>query len=162
VPETDCQPAAPTTGRLRIANGKLVWEWTSSAAVAVTDFGDPTTVTSYLLCLYDAAGGMLGAEALADQRCGTRACWKPLGRSRFRFRDKDGADGLTSMLLRAAGPREGKIEVKAGGINFSAPGLPLHTPFRVQVRQSSSAACWDATFSTAIRNTATEFAAKSD
>lgn len=95
--------------------------------------------------------------------CGTTPCWKALGTVGFKYGDKAGTpDGLTKALLKAGGAGMGKIDVKGGGPNLHLPMLPLTTPVRVQLRQSSSSACWEATYSTATTNTASGFKAKSD
>jgi hypothetical protein len=54
----------------------------------------------------------------------------------------------------------GKIQVK--GKNVPLVALPLTTPVRVQLQQSSSTTCWEATYSTATSNTASTFKARSD
>jgi len=161
-PVNGCQPAASEKGRLQIKNGKLKWKWTSSGTVALADFGSPTTTTDYVLCLYDMSGEKLSARAPADGMCGTKPCWKPAGSSGFKYADKDGTpDGVTKETLKAGAAEHGKIQVKGAGPNLQLPTLPLATPVRVQLRQSSSSTCWEATYSTAT-NTASEFKAKSD
>lgn len=40
--------------------------------------------------------------------------------------------------------------------------LPLTLPVRVQLTRDLTTTCWDATFSTSSRNTATTFTARSD
>jgi len=83
-----CQPAAAQKARLALGNGKLSWKWTGSGVVATSDFGSPPTTTDYLLCIYDASGEKLSAEAPADRTCGTKPCWKALstvGLYRTRF-----------------------------------------------------------------------------
>jgi len=135
----------------------------SIATVAASDFGSPPTTTNYLLCLYDNSGEKLSAQAPADRMCGTTPCWKALGTVGFKYGDTAGMpDGLTKALLKAGGASKGKISVTGGGANLHLPTLPLTTPVRVQLRQSSSSVCWEATYSTATTNSAGEFKAKSD
>src|SRR5262249_7050557 len=144
-------------------NGRLSWNWTSSATVAASDFGSPPTTTNYLLCLYDNSGEKLSAQAPADRMCGTKPCWKALGTVGFRYDDKAGTpDGWTAALLSAGSAGMGKIGVKGRGATLVLPMLPLTRPVRVQLRQSSSSMCWEATYSTATTNTASHFNAKSD
>jgi len=81
----------------------------------------------------------------------------------FKYGDEAGTpDGLTRALLEAGGAGRGKIRVKGWGPNLHPPALPLTTPVRVQLRRSDGSTCWEATYSTAIRNDATGFRAKSD
>ena len=137
----------------------MTWKWTSSGAVGLSDFGSPSTTTDYVLCLYDNAGLEMTADLPAGRMCGTKPCWKSLSTIGFKYRDKSGIpDGLTTALLRAGSAGSGKIQVK--GKNIPLAALPLTTPVRVQLRQSGSSMCWEASYSTAIRNTSTGFTAK--
>jgi hypothetical protein len=104
----------------------------------------------------------LSAQAPADRTCGAKPCWKAVGTG-FTYADKAGTpDGLTKALLKAGGAAKGKIGVGGSGTNLHLPTLPLTTPVRVQLQQSSSSACWEATYSTATTNTGSVFKAKSD
>jgi hypothetical protein len=175
-PVSGCQPSAAQTARLLLSNAKngLAWTWVSSGAVTVGDFsnyGPPGDTTEYLLCLYDASGERLSAEAAAGM-CGTKPCWtsnalhaSPSGAriSGFKyFNQSSTPDGLTKITLQARSAGRAKIRVKGGGSNLDLPALPLTTPVRVQLRRSGSSTCWDATYSAASTNTASEFKAKSD
>jgi len=167
-PVSGCQPAATAKALLELKKGttpatdKLLWQWVSSGTVSVSDFGTPIASTDYLLCLYDAAGKLLSAEALAGGTCGTKPCWKVSGRTGFSYTNKAATpDGLTKVLLKAGGAGKGKLQAKGGGTNLPLPTLPLTTPVRAQLRQSSST-CWEATYSTTSMNSPTEFKAKSE
>ena len=95
--------------------------------------------------------------------CGTNPCWKVFGGVGFTYRDKVGTpDGLTNIRLKSGGAGKGKIGVKGGGANLHLPMLPLTTPVRVQLRRTDSNVCWDATYSTAVTSTVSEFKARSD
>ena len=158
-----CQAATSQKARLSFGKGKMSWKWVSSAAVAPPDFGNPTSTTDYLLCVYDASGEKLSAEAPADGTCGTKPCWKGLGTVGFKYGDKAGTpDGLTKAALKAGGAGKGKIRVKGAGTNLHLPTELLTTPVRVQLKRSGSSACWEATYSAATTSTAGEFKAKSD
>ena len=162
-PVSGCQGAAAQKASLVLANGKLSWKWTSSAAVATGDFGSPPTTTDYLLCIYDASGERLGAQVAASGMCGTRPCWKALGTVGFKYVDTAGTpDGLTKVLLKAGSAGRGKLGVNGSGTNLHLPILPLTMPVTVQLQQDASSACWEATYSTATTNTASAFKAKSD
>jgi hypothetical protein len=169
MPMSGCQLAATQKALLQLKKGtttatdRLLWQWVSSGTVNLSDFGTPNTNTGYLLCLYDAAGELLSAKALAGGTCGTRPCWKPSGQTGFTYTNKGGTpNGLTKVLLKAGVAGRGKLQVKGGGTNLPLPTLPLTTLVRAQLRQSSSSTCWEATYSTPSMNSPTEFKAKSD
>ena len=103
------------------------------------------------------------AQAPADRMCGTKPCWKAFGTIGFKYGDKTGTpDGLTKGVLKGGAAGTAKIQVKGAGTNLHLPTLPLMTPVRVQLRQSSSSACWEANYSMATTNTGSVFKAKSD
>jgi len=167
-PETACQPAASGRARLQLKTDRLAWKWTASANVDPNDFGDPLTTTSYRLCLYDTTGVLLNAEAPADGMCGTRPCWRTHGGAvvdGFKYNDRTGTPGrLGKLVLRSGGPGRGRIQAnppRRGG-TLTLPPLPLAPPVRVQLHQSDSGACWDATYTNPAKNDPTRFKAKSD
>jgi len=98
--------------------------------------------------------------ARAAWRCRVATCWKPTSSPEYCVIPF--LLPLTKVGLKAGSPGSAKIQAKGGGTNLHLPALPLTTPVRVQLLQSSSSACWVATYSTAKTNTATEFKAKSD
>jgi hypothetical protein len=60
-------------------------------------------------------------------------------------------------------PLKAKVQVKAKGNPVFPSGLPLpQLPSVVAQFKTSDGRCWGATFSTAMKNAATEFKAKSD
>jgi len=82
----------------------------------------------------------------------------------WKFRSMTGApDGITTVTLRAsASPLGAKVQVKAMHSPTVAP-LPFQqSPSVVAQFMTSSGACWGATFSTPMVNSATEFKARSD
>ncbi len=162
-PASGCQPAAAQQGRLQLGKGKLKWNWTSSATVTGEDLGNPTRSTDYTLCIYDATGRKLSALAPADATCGKRPCWNATGTTGFAYRDRDGMpDGLTQMRLRWGGPAHAKMQAKDAGSNLQLPMLALTKPVKVQLLRSDSSVCWEATFSSSIRDDPAQFKAKSD
>jgi phospholipase C len=163
-PVNGCQAVAMGKGRLKIAKGKLTWKWTSSGMVQLSDFGSPTTTTDYLICVYDQSGEKVSALAPAGGTCGTKPCWKTSSTTGFQYKDKDGTpEGVTKVKLKAGDVGKGKLQVKGGPPHLQLPmSLMLATPVRVQLRQSSSNTCWEATYSTAQKNDSTQFKAKSD
>jgi hypothetical protein len=162
-PEAGCQPAAARSSPLLLGKGKLKWRWTSSAAVATSDFGDPAATTDYRLCIYDASGEGWSALAPAGGTCGGRPCWKALGSVGFRYGDRDALpDGLTKMLLAAGTVGRARIQVRGGTANLPLPSLPFTTPVRVQLQRADGGACWEATYGSAVTDGPDGFKAKSD
>jgi hypothetical protein len=150
---------------LSLQSGRLRWKWRSSATVAQSDFGDPTTSTSYQVCLYDASGLKLSARAPVDGTCGNEArpCWSTLSTTGYRFKDSTGTpNGLTKILLKAGGPGRGKISLRGQGANLQTTATPFTTPVRMQYLRNGSSLCWDATYTTSTRNDTSGFKAKSD
>ena len=169
MPVSGCQPAATQKALLRLRKGTtpaaatLLWKWVSSGTVDLSNFGNPSTTTDYLLCLYDAAGEKFSGEVPAGGTCGTNPCWKALGTVGFKYAYRVGTpNGLTKVLLKAGTAGKGKIGVQGADTNLAFPTLPLTMPVRAQLRQSGSSACWEATYGQAITNSPTEFKAKSE
>lgn len=162
-PQAGCQAAAPQRARLQLGRGRLSWKWTSSATVTIDALGAPTTSSNYLLCVYDAAGPKLSAEAPAGGTCGTRPCWRAVGSAGFRYRDRAGTpDGLTGIRLKPGAAERARLQAKGSGASLTLPALPLTTPLVVQLRRSDGSTCWDATYNNTLRNDAIQFKAKSD
>ena len=171
-PATTCAEAAPRGATLQMvsqpntAPDKLTFKWKKGPAIALGDFGTPIGSTSYALCIYDEAGGV-PSNAYHGQPpggCGTAACWTPSSTTGCKFKSKTGApDGITNLLLKAGAADKAKVEVSAGKLDLALSPFPLQQSRRVvaQVR-TSTGQCWGATFSTATKNTATKFSAKSD
>ena len=170
-PATTCAEAAPRGATLQMvsqpdsAPDKVTFKWKKGPAIALGDFGAPFGDTSYELCIYDEAGGVPfnAYHGQPTGGCGTAACWTLSSMGR-KFKSKTGApDGITNVLLKAGAADKAKVEVSAGKLDLALSPFPLQQSPRVvaQVR-TSTGQCWGATFSTATKNTATKFTAKSD
>jgi hypothetical protein len=162
-PRAGCQTAPAQYAPLLLGNGRLRWSWRNTATITARDFGDPMMTTTYLLCIYDASGLRVSAQAPAGGMCEMRPCWRVLGTQGFRYGDRDALpDGLTKVLLEAGRAGRARIQVNAGTANLHLPALPLTTPVQVQLQEADSNSCWEAMYGTPITNTASEFRAKSD
>jgi len=151
----------------------VLWRWSRGARTDAADFGDPGATDQYAVCIYDATGSSLlfVANAPAGGACGTKPCWKALGKppasKGFRYRDKERTpDGLLKVRLKPGADGKAKIILKGKGENLSVspqglPALPLPLPVTVQL-QAGNGECWGATYSTALVNGPTTFKAKSD
>ena len=164
-----CQASASLKGKLSLRDtthddkDKLKWKWASTATVALGDFGDPTTSTDYILCLYDDGGLKLSSKAPAEGTCAGRACWAGSATG-FKYKDRElTPDGLSAVSLKSGPAGKAKISVGGKGPNLHLPpALSLATPVRVQLKRSGSGTCWEGTFSNPSRNQADKFVGKSD
>jgi cysteine-rich repeat protein len=164
------QPSVVAGASLLIKNkipttrNSLVWKMSKGDATPLSDFGTPTSDTSYRLCIYDATSGLVGAaEAPAGGSCPVRACWRATSRG-FTYVDKETTpSGLTKITLReGATTGTAKLGVKGKGFLLSLPSLPPQQPVTVQL-QNSTGACWQAVYSApALVNTSEQFKDKAD
>jgi hypothetical protein len=114
------------------------------------------------LCVYDASSRRLTARALAGGDCAGRPCWG-FGARSFKYADRDlTPDGLKTMSLTPGAAGRARITVQGKGDDLLVPSLPLALPVRVQLRQSTSSICWEATYGAPKDNGLTRFRAKSD
>jgi hypothetical protein len=167
-PSADCRAAVST--KLKLTKGttsardKLRWGWRNSSGTTFADFGDPTVRTSYALCLYDgsaAAQPLLAAEAPADSTCAVEECWE-LYSDNTVYLYVDGRHVVGGLsLLKLKSPLGGtNLQAKGSGARLGLPVLPLTPPVRVQLHNSDTATCWEASYGSATRNDARIFKAE--
>jgi CSLREA domain-containing protein len=173
-PRTDCQPALGEKSKLTLKNlpddakDSLSWSWTSSAGVPDANFEDPVNgPTDYVVCFYDQAGRRLESKAPFGGTCGTKPCWKRTASRKIIYTDKLlDPDGILKLVLKpGATAGKARIKLKGKGANLRMPALPLTTPVRLQVLRHTfniTQSCWDASFSTSVRNDGERFSARSD
>jgi hypothetical protein len=131
---------------------RLVWKW-SKGDTSLAELGDPTVATDYRLCVYDSNDSILmDLLAPAAGTCDGKPCWKKAGTKGFNYRHKNGqANGITGINLRSnTTPGKAKMLVKGKGSYLSVPSLPLvqaPNPVRVLLVNSSTSACWIASYS---------------
>ena len=145
------------------AKDSLQWKWSTGAATAVGDFGNPTLSTAVSLCVYDATGLRARLTAAPGKMCNGKPCWtaKP---GAFRYRDSASATRRLQQVQLKAGlvPRRAKIQLKARGVALPET-LPLTAPITVQLLTSTTNACWEAIYTSNVqKNTSAQFKAKSD
>jgi hypothetical protein len=144
----------------------LRWKWTG-AGTSREAFGRPLADTGYLLCAYDTSAGtptvVLDLAAPPAGACAGKPCWHETGTG-FTYGDRElTPDGLRAVALRASAAGKGTLNVQGAGANLGLPALPLQKNPAVTVQfRNSAGACWEASYSTATRNDATQFKAKSD
>ncbi|HEV7734387.1 MAG TPA: FG-GAP-like repeat-containing protein [Candidatus Binatia bacterium] len=127
----------------------LTWKWTKGAVTAKADFGNPVATDSYALCMYENGALVQSWEMPAGQMCGTKPCWRDIGKG-FSYSDKDlTPDGIQSLKITEgllAG--KAKITLKGKGSHLGLAGLDgLTGVLDVQLQKSSGGVCWGATFS---------------
>jgi glucose/arabinose dehydrogenase len=164
-------PAAPSSGCVGGGKAKLIgkrggdarknkllWNW--SAAAAMADFGDPTTGTSYRLCLYAGTASVDLSVGVA----GGGASWRATGTG-FSYKDASAAgDGAFKLLLKHAPSGKSKLLLKAQGANLDLDALPLGLttePLVTQLIRNDDPTCWQATFPTLRANDGTKLKATS-
>ncbi len=134
----------------------LLFRLSRGEATALPEFGDPIAATGYEVCVYESGMGLF-----LSSRAPAGSDWSSVGLG-YRYKDKDRTpDGAQIGFVRSGDEGKSKFKFKAKGGNLSMPALSLATPVTVQLR-NTAAACWGATFSTATKNDATTFKAKSD
>jgi len=163
-PAAPCRaPVASNVGTLAAtdaasdAKDRLAWSWAKGAATTVAEFGDPTTATSYRLCMYDQHGGVpalvMSTAIAAGGACAGHPCWRA-SRTGFRYKDPDAAaEGVRQLVLKAGGAGRSKIQVRAQGPKLALPDLPFaqDPALTVQLR-SSDGGCWGAAYSAPARH----------
>lgn len=172
LPTAGCRSATPFGGgQLQIKDqsearkDQLKWKW-SGQATTIAEYGNPVTTASYVICIYDSSINpqpLLSRAAPFDGICNGKPCWTAKPTS-DQYGDKFlTPDGIKKVLLKE-GLVDGKpkVQVQGSGIFIQPPALPLTLPVTVQVKNTQTGVCWDAVYSTASKNDAAQFKAKSD
>jgi hypothetical protein len=182
-PGGSCVSAPNPTCRLPISRGAglriidqpgtadhVAWRWRrrgfSHTPSGGPDFGDPTAVHDYTLCVFEGGGTLRFSAALpAGGVCNGNPCWTAVNEDTYVYLDPDASpDGVVSALLDA--PGRIRLRVKASGPLLSGrpnglPALPLTPPVRAQL-QASDGLCWEGVFSAPGKNTDARFIGRSD
>lgn len=146
----------------RHGHNRAHFKWGKGPTVQLADFGNPGSEPTRL-CIYEQPFGhyyLLVAGASPSVSGG--GAWSQTSTG-WKFKSRTGApDGITGVTLKAGiVPSKAKVDVVAqGNPAFSVVSLSL-APGTVVQFKTSLGTCWEATFLTAIRSTATEFKAKS-
>jgi cysteine-rich repeat protein len=171
-PAPTCAQAGPRGGTLALVHTSglrrdhVHFRWSRGPAVAMSDFGNPTTTTRYALCVYDEVNGVPSSPYRGEPggTCGRTSCWRqvPNGWS-FTSRPTTPND-LTRVVLHAGGAGKATLAATADRADLALVPFPLRaTPAVVAQLRTTTGACWGATFSTRIkRNDATGFIASSE
>jgi cysteine-rich repeat protein len=165
LPEAQCHHPAPHAAFLQLQDGgdRLSWRWDKGQLTTFFDLGNPTATTDYALCVYDESPSRLrlAAPVSAGGICGAKPCWKstPTG---FRYANRTrAASGIKQLRVVQGAEQEARIELRGQGADVALPSPLLRPPVTVQLRNSAGA-CWEARYSTSVRNDALEYRATSD
>lgn len=123
-PASDCKEAVPPKGLLAYQSvvtepRTLKWTWRNGDATTPAELGDPTTSTSYAVCIYrrigltEDLGLVLAAEAPAG---GTRPGWTVGADGGIKFKHRDGnAHGLTQIAVSPGDSGRTRLKVRGRG-----------------------------------------------
>jgi hypothetical protein len=150
-----CEPV-PLSGCVGAAEAKLVIKEKKAgverlklalrsleAPLAQEDFGDPVSgTTGYLACLYDQTDQIVGTFVVDDagETCGSKPCWRAVGRKGYRYANPDGNAFVRSIVAKGGAAGSGKVVLKGwypshgGGIADALAGTNAVTvQFRTDV-----------------------------
>lgn len=154
-----CEPATKSKLIIKDASpdaGKdqLNWKFQGGATTLTqAALGDPTASTVWTLCVYQ--GGTLRAALRTDDP----AKWSAMKTKGYQYKDKNKVptgNGLKKVLLKVGEPGKTSAQFIGKGDNLPDP-LPLSSlppDVTVVARNSSTATCFSATYSTAKKHLA--------
>ena len=166
-PALSCRtPTIPGTSRLLVLDkpndkfNRLVWRWRKGEATTLADFGTPNGDTDYALCIYDL---VLGTPNLVSETViPGGANWLQFP-NRWRYADPTKSQGGTRRVILKEGTHgTSRIIFRAVGVNVDLASLPMAQSPRVLVQLLNENLCWEAEYSTSIRNDFARFKALSD
>lgn len=178
-PRSDCGvPASIGGAKFQLRNSdfdssdKLLFRWSKGDALR-NQLGNPTTTTTYALCIYDRVAGAAALRRALfvppGGDCAGLPCWTPQAHG-YRFKGRHtNPDGVDSVILKEGINGKAKLIVKGRGLALQLPAPVSADDYFAQepavtVQLTNSAgACWSATFSLlAQRNEPGSFKDKSD
>jgi subtilisin family serine protease len=137
------------------AKDSFKWYWLHGQQTNPSDFGSPTSNTSFSVCAYDQGGSRLVMNlfAPAGGTCASKPCWTPYGPGGFRYKDKlMSPSGISYLTVTPGSPGYASVKVKGSGANLRAPVPPLEPPLRMQLISHQNNLCFETTFSTPYSN----------
>lgn len=161
-PRPSCKNPGSTTLAIKDRSGgdadKLTWKWTKGDT-ALAELGNPTSTTSYGLCVFDEVGGVPTPVFNAEIPAG--ANWEATSTRGFKYKDKLGVnDGISQLVVREGAIDRAKVSLTAKGANLAFGGtLPLAQDTQVLVQlHNSDGTCWQSEFAApASKNLSDEF-----
>lgn len=160
-PAAGCKTA--TRGVLLIKNGggtkdKLVWTWKRGEETLLQEIAPQ----DYALCLYEGPGPALAtAVDTPGYPCSADHCFKSTTKKTTYTSKTSAYDGVKKIVLVAGEDGKSAVKLSAKGATTPTPLLPLMAPVVAQLH-TRNGACFEATYSTPLRNDAILFRAKPD
>jgi len=171
----DLQDKSPDSG------DRLTWKWAKGEETLAAHLGDPTTTTSYQLCVYDESDPtpalLIDALVPAGGTCAGKPCWRQLGNTSsikgYKYKDADTTpDGIDQLVLKVGAAGSARFTLKGKGALLPLPGepprppvLPMASPvsLRLQLR-ADTGSCWESTVSQigVLRNDVQQLKARTD
>lgn len=150
---------------------QVSWKW-KKGTIDAADLGDPTSSSTYELCVIDDGIPALVFTIPAGLTCdGGDDCWKMLGQlpspKGYKYTNKaTSSEGVSSLLVKT-GAGKASIGFKAKSVQLSLPGPVLPTQYfaqasnvTVRLRRLDGTACWESAYPTSTKNDAEQFGAK--
>ncbi len=159
LPATSCHVASAARLTLRDHeeedNDTVRWRWRGQKRPLV-ELGQPLTVTSYALCIYDTVSG--AALHVATLAVPPGGWWQARVSAGFAYRDKTAVfDGVKSMVLKLGRRHRMNIRVKAKGLNVPLPS-PANASYFFEHESSvvvqlvnSDGICWESEFEPPVK-----------
>jgi len=153
--------ASKSTLKWKVGGGDLT--------VMQADLGDPTTSTSWTLCIYDRTAGV--PEWVGDLTVDWNSFWTSIDPKGWKYEDKTASqDGVTAVQVKTGAAGTTKAQLKGKGANLSLPApfdvnaiFDQDTSVTVQLVKGGPGAplCWTSDFavSDTLSNSATLFKA---
>jgi len=169
-PATGC--LVPTKASLTIKDNdsddkdSLKWSWGGGGPVLQGDLGDPSSTTTYTLCVSDSTGGV--DRLVAQAVIAPGSAWTDKDPKGWSYVDKTGASsGVTRATIGAGDAGKAKAQVAAKGAALQMPAafsaaemFDQDTRVTVQLFTSAGPTCWTSEFTTTKKNTTAAFQAK--
>lgn len=127
------------------AKDKFIFKWIKGMSTDQTEFGNPTVVNGavYATCVYE--NNALSFSMVVPA---STTLWTPIGAKGYKYKDLTGTSfGVQKIIVKGSDDNKAKILVKGRGSLLPDPIPPALTlPVKVQVINSDSGLCWEATF----------------
>jgi hypothetical protein len=152
-----CAPS-PASGCAAAPRGKIavrdkaddprdVWSWTwRDGTLGASELGSPAHETDVAICVYDAAGVLVGGSLLHGL-----PGWTTLPKG-FRYADATLARRGFRKVRVKYGAGSARVQALAKGAGAGVPPLPATFPVTAQLVNLDSGACWQSVFTTPSRN----------
>jgi secreted trypsin-like serine protease len=174
-PRTHCQrPMRPRASKLKMYSAsksdRFVWSWKRGPGASFRGGGVPGQMPpdqGFALCLYDDVDGVTGLVAM-QVTPGDLPIWRTKTSATTEIDDwidkRKLVNGLKRLKLKHAGPGKDQFVYDGTGHAHGALPFPVRKDpaFTAQLVETVTDACWEARFSTAVRNDARLFQAVSD